>query len=75
MWTISGVQVMKHMRTGRIAGNGTPLFYIKDTATGGKVGRACTLINAIKRADLIGMTAHVFKLGTCTRPVHIGGYE
>jgi hypothetical protein len=66
---------MKYMRTGRLASNGTPLFYVKDTRTGAKIGRSATLANAIKRADVIGWTAHVYKLGTCTRPVHIGGYE
>jgi hypothetical protein len=66
-------RAMKHMRTGRKATNGTPLFYV--TVDGERTGRNCTLTNAIKRADLYGMAALVYKLGTCTGPVHIGGYE
>ena len=66
---------MKHMRTGRIRRNGVPLFYIKDTATGYTVSKPCKLEKAIEKADAIGLHAHVFKLGTCTNPVHIGTYE
>lgn len=68
---------MKHMFTGHRIGkrNVAPKFYIRDMNTGLSEGRAGNLETMIKKADKLGLNAHVFKMGTCTNPVHIGTYE
>ena len=66
---------MKHMLTGnKPRRNVAPKFYIKNVRTG-RTGRNMNLDTAIKKADTMGNYAFVYKMGTCTRPVHIGGYE
>jgi hypothetical protein len=65
---------MKHMRVGKIKRPMGPRYYIKDIITGLKIGRVSGLQTAINKADAYGITAEVFKLGTCTRPVHTGTY-